>query len=60
VTIAYANSDGVPAAQAVAAVEKLSSVGRADVTIKDGVMVLLERRERSYTWQEISRISLAG
>jgi 2'-5' RNA ligase len=37
VTIAYANSDRVPEAQAVAAVEKLSSVGRADVTIKDGV-----------------------
>jgi 2'-5' RNA ligase len=60
VTIAYANSDGVPAAQAVAAVEKVRSARRADVTIKNVVLVLLERRERSYTWQEISHIPLVG
>lgn len=62
VTIAYANSDGVPAAEVVATVEKLNAVARADVTvaIDKGVLVLLERRQRSYIWQPVSRIPLAG
>lgn len=59
ITIAYANSDDVPAAEAIAAVEKLNAVEHVDVTIKNTVMVLLERRVRAYAWQEISRIPFA-
>ncbi len=60
VAIAYCNSDNVPAAEAIAAVEKLNATAPVDVTIKECVLVLLERRQRSYVWQAISRIPLAG
>jgi 2'-5' RNA ligase len=60
VTIAYANSDGVPVSEVVAAAEKLNATARVDVTIHQGVLVLLERRQRSYVWQAVSRIPLAG
>lgn len=60
VAIAYANSDDVPAAEAIAAVEKLNAIARVNVTIEEGVLVLLERRQRSYAWQAISRIPVAG
>jgi 2'-5' RNA ligase len=61
-TIAYANSDGVPAAEVVATVEKLNAKARADVTVAvdKGVLILLERRPRSYVWRTVSRIPLAG
>ena len=58
VAIAYANSDGVPAAEAIAAVEALNPAARVDVTISEGTLVLLERRPRSYSWQVVSRIPL--
>jgi 2'-5' RNA ligase len=60
VAIAYANSDNVPAAEAVAAVEKLYAAAHASVTITHGTLVLLERRPRSYAWRAVSRIPLAG
>jgi hypothetical protein len=60
VTIAYANADDVPAAEAVAAVEKLNATARVDVTIEDASLVLLARRQRSYAWQAISRVPLDG
>jgi 2'-5' RNA ligase len=60
VTIAYANSDGVPAADVIAAVEKLNSVPSINVTIKEGTLALLERRKRAYAWRAVSRIPLAG
>jgi 2'-5' RNA ligase len=60
VTIAYANSDGVPAADVIAAVEKLSSVPSVNVTIREGTLALLERRKRAYAWRVVSRIPLAG
>ena len=62
VTIAYANSDGVPAAEVVAAVGKLNATARAGATvpIDKGVLVLLERRQHSYAWQAVSRIPLTG
>lgn len=60
VTIAYANSDGVPAAEAVAAVEKMNSTARVDVTIEYAALVLLERRQCSYAWQAIAQIPLDG
>jgi 2'-5' RNA ligase len=60
VAIAYANCDRVPAAEAIAAVEKLNAAARADVTVEDVALVLLGRRQRSYAWQAVSRIPLAG
>jgi len=59
VTIGYANTDGVPAAEVLAVVEKLHTAC-INVTIKEAVLVLLERRQRSYAWQAVSRIPLAG
>jgi 2'-5' RNA ligase len=60
VAIAYANSDHVSAAEAIAAVEKIKPTARVNVTIKEGTLVLLERRARSYIWRAISRIPLLG
>jgi GNAT superfamily N-acetyltransferase/2'-5' RNA ligase len=60
VTIAYCNSDDVPAAPAIAAVERLNSLPCVEVTVKKGALVLLERRPRAYMRQAISRISLLG
>jgi 2'-5' RNA ligase len=60
VAIAYANSDGIPAAEAIAAAEKLNSKPPVNVTITGVTLVLLERRPRSYAWRTISRIPLGG
>jgi 2'-5' RNA ligase len=61
ITIAYANTDGVPAAEAIAAVGKLNAAGRTvEVPVSEAVMVLLQRRERSYAWQPVTRIRLTG
>lgn len=60
VAIAYANSDNVPAAEAIAAVEKLNPAAHLTVTITAGTLVLLQRRPRSYDWQAIARIPLSG
>lgn len=61
VTIAYGNTDDVPAADAIAAVGKLNaSRPRAETVVEEVVLVLLERRQGSYTWQSVSRIPLAG
>jgi 2'-5' RNA ligase len=59
VTIAYANSDDIPATEVIAAVEKLSARAHVAVTITEVALVLLERRPRSYVWQVVSRIPLA-
>ena len=60
VAIAYCNSDDVPSAQAVKAVEKLHALPCVGVAVQEGVLVLLERRQRAYVWQAISRIPLGG
>jgi 2'-5' RNA ligase len=61
ITIAYANSGGVPADDAIAAVEKVNAeIIPVSATVDEVALVLLERRERSYAWQVISRIPLAG
>jgi 2'-5' RNA ligase len=60
VAIAYANSDNVPAAEAISAVERLSSTARVSVTVTEGTLVLLERRPRSYFWQTVTKIPLTG
>jgi 2'-5' RNA ligase len=63
VTIAYANSDGVPATDVVAAVERLNATSRrSDVTVNvtNGTLVLLEQQPHSYAWEAVSRIPLVG
>ena len=61
VTIAYGNTDGVPAADVIAAVETLNaSRPRAEVTIRQAAVVLLERHQRSYAWESLSRVPLTG
>lgn len=60
VAIAYANSDNIPAAEAIAAVEKLNATASVTVTVTHATLVLLERRPRSYAWQALSRIPLSG
>jgi 2'-5' RNA ligase len=60
VAIAYANSDNVSAIEAIKAVGKLNATTRIGITITEVTLVLLERRPRSYAWQAVSRIPLAG
>jgi 2'-5' RNA ligase len=61
VAIAYANSDGILAAEVIAAVDKLNaSAQRVDLAVDHITLVLLERRPRSYAWRAISRIPLTG
>jgi 2'-5' RNA ligase len=61
VTIAYANTDDVPAADAIAAVGKLNAAApRAEAAVAEATLVLLERRQRAYAWQPVARIPLAG
>jgi 2'-5' RNA ligase len=58
--IAYANSDNVPAAEAIAAVEKLNPTACTTLTASAGTLVLLQRRPRAYAWQAITRIPFTG
>jgi 2'-5' RNA ligase len=58
VTIAYANSDDIPAAEIIAVVERLNTAAHVDITICDVALVLLDRHSRSYTWQALSRMPL--
>jgi 2'-5' RNA ligase len=61
ITIAYGNTDGVPAADAIAAVETLTaSKLRAEVTVRQTAVVLLERCQRSYTWELLLQVPLTG
>lgn len=61
VTIAYSNSDDVAAAEAITAVEQLNATAaRAQTAVREATLVLLERHPRSYAWQTITRIPLAG
>jgi 2'-5' RNA ligase len=61
ITIAYGNTDNVPAADAIAAVEKLNASGpSAEAAVEEAQLVLLERRQRSYAWELVSRVPLTG
>jgi 2'-5' RNA ligase len=61
VTIAYGNADNVPAADAIAAVEKLNaSEPTAEAVIEEAELVLLHRRQCSYAWEVVSRVPLTG
>jgi hypothetical protein len=59
VAIAYCNSD-VPAAQAIAAVERLSSLDAVAVSVRHVALVLLERHRRAYSWETVTCVPLAG
>jgi 2'-5' RNA ligase len=58
VAIAYANSDDIPAAEAIAAVETLNPSASVNVIIGEAKLVLLEQCSGSYSWQVVSRIPL--
>lgn len=61
ITIAYANADDIPAAEVIAAVDKLNArITPAEITISTADLVLLERHQHSYNWHVVSRIPLAG
>ncbi len=61
VTIAYGNTDDVPATEVIAAVQQLNaSRARAEAMIDKAALVLLERRQRSYTWELLAQVSLTG
>lgn len=58
VSIAYCNTDGVPAAQVIAVVEELGALPSVTTTVRAAVLVLLERRERAYVWRPVARTPL--
>jgi 2'-5' RNA ligase len=61
IAIGYANTDGVPAADVIAAVDKLNaSAARVQILVDHVSLVRLERVARSYAWQTVSRIVLSG
>jgi 2'-5' RNA ligase len=57
VALAYCNAD-VPAAEAIAAVERLSTLDAVTVSVRHVALVLLARRDRAYAWRSIARILL--
>ncbi|WP_433683408.1 2'-5' RNA ligase family protein [Nocardia sp. CA-119907] len=61
ITIAYSNSNGIDATEADTAVTEMNtSIREVNLTVAEAAMVLLERRQHSYSWEVISRIPLAG
>ena len=59
ISIAYANADGVPALNAVRAVDRANeNFERSAVTVTEALLVLLRRRQHSYCWRIISRAPL--
>lgn len=58
VGIAYSNSDA-PALEAVAAVERLSTLRPVTVAVRRVALVLLEQYQRSYSWRTVAHIPLA-
>jgi hypothetical protein len=61
ITIAYPARDDRPAADADAVVQRINAKVRpVEVTVSEVVMVLLERQERGYAWELMTRIPLDG
>ncbi|MCM3886829.1 2'-5' RNA ligase family protein [Frankia sp. R82] len=60
VSIAYCNTDDVPAAQAHTAVRTLQALPAATGTVTAAVLVDLERRERTYVWRPVASIPLSS
>ncbi|CAO5187436.1 2'-5' RNA ligase [Frankia sp. AiPs1] len=58
VSIAYCNTDNIPATQAHATVRALEPLPSATATVTSTVLVDLERRERAYVWRPFARIPL--
>jgi 2'-5' RNA ligase len=59
IAIAYANTDGIPAANVIAVVEDLNArARRVEITVDHVTLVRLERRPRSYAWQAVTQIPL--
>jgi 2'-5' RNA ligase len=59
VAIAYCNAD-VPAAPAVAAVERLVGLAPVAYRVTDVALVLLERLPRAYSWREVERVRVGA
>ncbi|WP_407566947.1 2'-5' RNA ligase family protein [Polymorphospora sp. A560] len=57
-TIAYSNTH-VSAARAIAAAEAVNELPRVSVSVETVDLVLMERRESAYTWEEVAQINLA-
>ncbi|GAA5060858.1 2'-5' RNA ligase family protein [Nocardia callitridis] len=61
ISIAYANVDDIAGDRVVEKMGQVNGkVGAARVTVREATMVLLERRQRSYAWEVIARVPLAG
>lgn len=60
VTVAYANTHGVPATAAVAAAERIAGLPPATATVASAAMVRLERLARSYQWHVVASIALGS
>jgi 2'-5' RNA ligase len=60
VTIAYPIFEGFSAKSAATAAKIDATIDSVAVTVTETVMVALEYRERSYSWQVVARIPLAG
>jgi hypothetical protein len=60
-TIAYGNSENVPAADVIAAVAGLNEARtRAEAAVEEVNLVLLERGNHGYAWKCGARIPLQG
>ncbi|MEV0392911.1 2'-5' RNA ligase family protein [Polymorphospora rubra] len=56
-TIAYSNTH-VSAARAIAAAEAVNKLPRVSISVETVELVLMERRESAYTWEEVAQIDL--
>jgi 2'-5' RNA ligase len=61
ITIAYANTDDVPAAGIIRTADALNAEARTvTIPVTEASLVLLERTRRSYTWVTTARIPLGA
>lgn len=60
VAIAYCNSSDIPAANTVAAVERIRAAASIAATITEVALVSLRRQPQSYEWATVLRIPLTG
>ncbi|MBB5866632.1 2'-5' RNA ligase [Allocatelliglobosispora scoriae] len=60
IAIAYCNTDGIPAAETIAAVAPLTHNATTTATIQAISLVHLTRRPRAYEWTTVRRIRLEG
>ncbi|MBX6750435.1 MAG: 2'-5' RNA ligase family protein [Micromonosporaceae bacterium] len=60
VTVAYANTDGVPATAAHEVAEQSATLPPATARVDSAAMVRLERRTRSYHWDALTMVPLGS